>query len=109
MRFFILSCVAIRPDLGSAVPQTKSTGHSFALDSYQDVGFSLCFPQQQGREFVALQGEIERAQLCPLLRDLSYLPVSLPPLFVGMYAVSQRQVLSLVLQYEGDVSIRNTS
>lgn len=51
--FFILSCVAIRIDLGNAVPQTKSTGHTFALDSYTDVGFSLCFPQQQGQEFVA--------------------------------------------------------
>lgn len=86
-RFFILYCVAVGPDLGNAVPQTKSTGHSFALDSYQDVGFSLCFLQQQGQEFMALQGEMERAQLCPLLRDLSCLPVSPPPLFLGMYAV----------------------
>lgn len=104
-RFFILYCVAVRPDLGNAVPQTKSTGHSFALDSYQDVGFSLCFLQQQGQEFMALQGEMERAQLCPLLRDLSPRLPSTP--VSGDVCCSQRQVLWLWLQCEGDVSIRN--
>lgn len=58
--------------------------HSFDPDSHQDVGFPLGFHQQQDQELTsALQGEIERAWLCTLPRDMSSVPPSPGPSFWG--------------------------
>lgn len=81
-------CVAIRHDLGNAVSQKKFMECTFAPDSHQDVGFSLCFLQQQGQELIC-------SWLCILPRDRSglFLLPSIP--VSGDVCCSHRQVLGL--------------
>lgn len=82
-------------------------GRSFALDSYQDVGFLTLFSLAAGPGVCGSAGWDWEGPALSLAKRF-VLPPCLPstPLS-GNVCRSQRQVLWLCLQYGGDVSVRN--